>query len=85
MQAGTDGKQGEEPHAKVVIDTSDDLDVWRFRCPNGHTSWEPTNGGIYCHSCSQVLSHTPDENPQHHTILDQRTGQEIPWSRVTLR
>lgn len=42
---------------------------WRYRCPNGHTSWHPRTqiGGIYCSTCQQGYD----------TILDAKTGTEV--------
>lgn len=42
---------------------------WRYRCPNGHTSWRhrTTKPGIYCTTCSQ----------RHQYIIDAKTGEEV--------
>lgn len=26
---------------------------WRYRCPEGHSNWQPTQDGYYCESCDE--------------------------------
>jgi hypothetical protein len=28
---------------------------WRWRCPNGHTSWETAAGGYRCRMCEEAF------------------------------
>jgi hypothetical protein len=44
----------DEPVATVEIE--DRTDRWRFRCPNGHTTWEPTNHHFWCRTCARMDS-----------------------------
>ena len=67
----------------IEIDSQDDIDRMRYRCPNNHTRWEPTNNHIYCSSCAEMVD--PGEGPEYYELLDARTGEKIPWSRVVFR
>lgn len=77
-----DGSAQADAPTRVRIDRADDLDRWRYRCPNGHTTWEPTNNHLWCHKCSQLAD--ADEGPEYYEILDARTDERIPWSAVEL-
>lgn len=65
----------------VTIHGQKKRDRWRYTCPNGHREWCQTNGGLWCRSCSQQHG---QEDPHWHALIDQRTGERIPWSRVRL-
>ena len=79
----TDGSAEADVGGRVEIDRTDDLDRMRYRCPNNHTRWVPTNNHLFCHSCSQVAD--AGVGPEYYELLDKKTGEEIPWSRVVLR
>ena len=42
---------------------------WRYRCPNGHTSWEMTNNHMWCRACANQL----DIDPEFWELYDQKT------------
>jgi hypothetical protein len=75
-----DGSSIADAHPLTHIDRKDPAQRYRYRCPNNHTSWEKTNGGIWCASCSRQ-----DLDPHYHKILDAKTDEHIPWSSVELR
>lgn len=75
----TDGS-AEADAQRVRIDRDDELQRQRYRCPNNHTRWSPTNNHVYCHSCAQFAD--PGEGPEYWVLLDAKTGEEIPWSAV---
>jgi hypothetical protein len=75
-----DGSAAADAHRRVEIDRDDDLDRMRYRCPNGHTRWTPTNNHIYCHSCASFAD--PGEGPEYWRLRDAKTETEIPWSAV---
>lgn len=75
VRASTD----DEP---VVIDTTDPASRWRYSCPNGHTTIEPTNGGAWCQSCA---NNPGISDPHHNELVDKRTGETVAWSRVVFR
>ena len=39
--------------ARKVVRIEDRMDRWRFTCPNGHRSWEPTNHHFWCQQCAR--------------------------------
>ena len=63
---------------RVVITLSSERDRWRYRCPNGHTSWDRTNNHIWCHACSKLAG----ADPEHFELTDEKTGDTIPWSAI---
>lgn len=80
-QLVTDGSSIEDSHPTVEIDLSRSSIRWRWGCPNGHTTIEPTNGGIWCRSCSQAVD---IDDPHHHEVVDKQTGEKVPWVAVEL-
>jgi len=67
---------------RVTVDRSDEIDRMRYRCPNGHINWDRTNSHIWCQSCSRASEHDDSVDPEHWEIIDERTGETIPWSAV---
>lgn len=65
----------------VVVDRDDPTARWRWRCPNGHCDWEPTNGHLWCATCASM----PDVDPEYWELLDTRTGERVSWAAVELR
>ena len=53
---------------------------WRYRCPNGHTTWEMTNNHMWCRSCANLL----DVDPEFWELYDQKTGKTIPRKHIVL-
>lgn len=70
--------------ARVEIDRSIAAERWRYRCPNGHTDWYPTNNHAWCKGCRRQVEAGDDVDPEHYEILDAKTGQAIPWEAVVL-
>ena len=83
VRISADGSAEADAGDRVVIDRDDPSDRWRYRCPNNHTRWSPTNNHLFCSSCSQQAD--PGEGPEYWRVLDAKTGEEIPWSRVAFR
>ena len=81
-----DGSSPGDRSTPVRIDLSEEEERWRYRCPNGHagSSWSPTNGHIYCHSCRRQMDAGEDVTPEHFELLDAKTGRTVPWSSVEL-
>lgn len=75
----TDGSSIRDAPQRVIIDVRKASTKWRYGCPHGHTTIEPTNGGIWCRSCSRAAD---IDDPHHHSILDKARDEEIPWSAV---
>jgi len=56
------------------------ISKWRYTCPNGHTSWEPTNSHFWCHQCSRV----PETNAEFWKLRDRKTGELLARERVSI-
>jgi hypothetical protein len=80
----TDGSAAADAHDTVEIDRSDDAQRWRYRCPNGHTDWSPTNSHVWCKGCRRAVEAGEDVDPEHYELVDQKTGETIPWSAIEL-
>jgi len=61
------------------IELDDDIDRLRYRCPKGHTSWEPTNNHFWCATCARR-----DADAAFTHLVDHKTREEIPRSEITL-
>jgi hypothetical protein len=62
---------GAETQVRLELDTDDPIQRWRYRCPRGHTAFEPTNHHWYCAECAR--SHD-DVDPEFTELVDKRTG-----------
>ena len=69
-----------EPAASVRIDRTNER--FRYQCPNGHTTWDRTNGHVWCPSCRRVAERGRDVGPEHDRIVDAKRDEAIPWERV---
>jgi hypothetical protein len=83
--ARTDGSALADRRRRVVIDTTDRADRWRYRCPRGHVDWSRTNNHIWCKGCRRQADAGEDVDPEHYEIVDAKTDEEIPWSAVEVR
>lgn len=73
-----------DAHNEVEIDR--DGEPYRWRCPNGHTSWERTNNHIHCPSCRRALENNSwlkKADSKHREIVDEKARKTIPYSAVT--
>lgn len=57
---------------RLTLDTDDALQRWRYRCPRGHTQFQPTNHHWYCVECAR--SHN-DVDPEFTELVDKQTGE----------
>lgn len=76
----SDGSSPQDSHPIIEIDREDPADRYRYACPNNHTYWQQTNGGIWCQECSRAVG----LDPHYHHVYDKKTGETIPWSSVEL-
>jgi hypothetical protein len=79
-----DGSALADSHERVVIDRAGE--PYRWRCPNGHTSWDRTNNHIHCPSCRRALENRglmEIQDAEHWEIVDEKTGRTIPYSAVS--
>lgn len=57
---------------RLILDTDDELQRWRYRCPRGHTQFQPTNHHWYCVECARRHD---DVDPEFTELVDKRTGE----------
>jgi hypothetical protein len=72
-------------HARYEIDLDYTIDRWKWRCPRGHTSWEPTNCHFYCTACADQASQGEPVEPTFEELTNQQTGETVPRDRLVLR
>jgi hypothetical protein len=58
-----------------TIRLDDETDRWRWVCPRGHRTWEPTNGHFWCQRCAQA--HDDEAEPVFYELRDQETGETV--------
>ncbi|MUV59796.1 hypothetical protein [Halobacterium sp. CBA1126] len=68
--------------ARVEIDAHDSDDRWRWVCPNGHCSWEPTNHHFWCRQCAS--SHA-DVDPEFSELVDATTRESYARDEVKIK
>ncbi|AXR78499.1 hypothetical protein [Natrarchaeobaculum sulfurireducens] len=71
------------PASKEEIRLADRTDRWRFVCPVGHRSWEPTNNHFWCQKCAS--NYSDDVDPEFSVLLDKKTGERIERDDLVLR
>lgn len=79
-----DGSSMQDSRPILKLDRSKFTTRSRYRCPNGHSNWEPTNNHIWCQSCSRAAAQGADVEAEHWHIVDEVTDEEIAWSTVDL-
>lgn len=68
----------------IIIDRQCAADRWRYRCPRGHTSWEPMPHAVFCKSCSKQSARANGIGAVYHHLIDEKTGDAVPYSYVEL-
>ena len=68
------------PRLKIKLESR--RDRWRFLCPEGHRSWEPTNEHFWCATCARA--HADDVEPSFDQLRDQKTDELLDRDEVEL-
>lgn len=76
----TPSRRSESMPPKEVVRIEDRQDRWRFVCPRGHRSWEPTNHHFWCQKCAA----SDESDGVFRTLRDRKTGAELTRDRVRL-
>lgn len=63
------------------VQLHDESDRWRYVCPRGHRSWEPTNDHFWCKSCAR--RHGTD--PVFHELHDRQDDRRLDRDEVVLQ
>ena len=58
----------------------DEMDRWKWVCPRGHRSWEPTNNHFWCAECARA--HEVDG--VFHELRNRKTGELVERENLTL-
>lgn len=66
--------------SKRVVRIEDRLDRWRFVCPRGHRSWEPTNHHFWCQQCASQY----EIDGVFYQLRDRRSGELYEREEVRL-
>jgi hypothetical protein len=62
------------------VKIQDRQDRWRFTCPRGHRTWEPTNHHFWCARCARAQ----DVDGVFHELRDRRDGRLLAREEVRL-
>jgi len=65
---------------RVTVEIESRSDRWRFTCPNGHRSWEPTNHHFWCKQCARQ----DGIDPVFQELRDRKSGRLIARANVRL-
>lgn len=65
---------------KKTVRIENRSDRWRFVCPRGHRSWEPTNHHFWCQACARA----PGVDGVFHQLRDRKTGTSYERHEVQL-
>lgn len=79
----TDGSAFADSHPTVEVDRQEE--PYRWRCPNGHTSWDRTNNHVWCPQCRRALESCQAlrvDQAEHYEIVDAKTDQTVPYEAV---
>lgn len=68
----------------VTIDLDDETDRWRYRCPQGHVQWTPTNHHFWCQQCADAAQRGLDVEPSFTYLRDRETGAEYDREAIRL-
>lgn len=67
---------------KTTIQLDDELDRWKWVCPNGHRDWEPTNHHFWCASCAR--SHNDEQSPEFDELHNLATDDTLTRDEIEL-
>ncbi|WP_245838505.1 hypothetical protein [Natronoarchaeum philippinense] len=68
----------------MTINTDDDADRWKWVCPQGHRTWEPTNYHFWCAECAKNWSHNEDLDPEFDELRNKKTGETVTRDEIVL-
>lgn len=75
----TDGSAEADAGERHQINFDSAAARWRWSCPEGHTTIEPCNGGVWCRSCAK---NPGIDDPHHHELLDKRHDRLVDWAQI---
>ncbi len=66
--------------SKELVRIENERDRWRYLCPLGHRTWEPTNHHFWCQYCAR----REDVDGAFYRLRDRKTGALLTRDRVRL-
>ena len=78
----TPGRRSDSMPIEIGLD--DEGDRWKWVCPNGHRSWEPTNRHFWCRQCAQQ-NWNDDVDPEFDQLRNAATGELVARDDVQLK
>jgi len=75
-----DGSAGTDAHPTVKVDRTGE--PYRWRCPNGHTTWDRTNNHLWCHACRRAREGGADVEAEHYELVDAKRDRTVPYAAV---
>jgi len=75
-----DGSAATDAHPPVTVDRA--AEPYRWRCPNGHTSWDRTNNHLWCPSCRRARENGADVDAEHYELHDAKHDRLVPYAAV---
>ncbi len=64
----------------IEVNVDDKTHRWRWTCPNGHRSWEPTNHHFWCVQCARAL----DQDGSFEQLHDKQCGETYERDELVL-
>jgi len=58
------------------VNLQDESDRWRYVCPRGHRSWEPTNNHFWCRNCARQSGADAEFSELHDCRDDEQLDRE---------
>ena len=65
---------------REIVEIEDRMDRWRYVCPRGHRSWEPTNHHFWCQQCAAA----EEVDGVFHELRDRYSGKMFEREEVQL-
>ncbi len=66
-------RQFSQMTGRTTIHLQDESDRWRWVCPRGHRSWEPTNHHFWCQKCARL----DGADGVFHELRNKKTGNLV--------
>jgi hypothetical protein len=74
----------DDPPPHDVVQIKRGPGKWRYTCPHGHTDWRVINHVLECRTCKRHAQQGEDVDPNFRSLIDTKTGEEIPRERVEI-
>jgi hypothetical protein len=62
--------------SEYIVELDDETDRWKWTCPRGHRTWEPTNHHFWCHECARQHSVDGTFGALHNVATDETVERD---------